>query len=194
MDRDLVYSESPETVVLKVHLPYERIGWMSALGIAIVLIGWQAMRIVQRDQRLQEANAALSAGNRELFGLNQELQRDRAVERVRAEVTTMEQAEDFEQVLSVLAEDLKTVGLNFDTCGIDVLNESIDEPTMAYFETHGFHYATYTIDPEGEVLQKSYSLTAPFPEVIHETLERFIVGEPWQGTSSGTAITEVTKK
>ena len=81
VDRDLVYSEVPATVALTVHLPYERIGWMSALGIAIVLIGWQTVRVVRRDRRLQganreldESNHALSSANKELFGVNQELQ------------------------------------------------------------------------------------------------------------------------
>ena len=32
VDRDLVYSEPPATVALTVHLPYERIGWLSALA------------------------------------------------------------------------------------------------------------------------------------------------------------------
>ena len=192
VDRDLVYSETPATVALAVHLPYERIGWFSALGIAILLIIWQAVRIVQRDRRLQEANTALSSGNKELFQANQALRQDRAVERIRGEVQAMEQASDFEKVLSLLSEDLKTVGLSFHTCGIDVLDEPVDDPTMAHFEDHGFQYTTYTLDPEGQVLQKSYTLTAPFPEVIGETLERFIAGESWQGTSSGTAIVEVS--
>ena len=59
VDRDLIYSERPATVTLTVHLLYERIGWMSALGIAILLIGWQAARVVRRDRQLQVSNAAL---------------------------------------------------------------------------------------------------------------------------------------
>ena len=81
IDRDLVYSEMPATVKLNVHLPYERYGLMSALGIAIVLIGWQTVRVVRRDRRLQEANReldgsnhALSDANKKLFGLNSELE------------------------------------------------------------------------------------------------------------------------
>ena len=81
VDRDLVYSETPATVKLTIHLPYERIGWMSALGIAVVLIAWQTARVVRRDRRLREANRgldesnqALSSANKELFGLNRELQ------------------------------------------------------------------------------------------------------------------------
>ncbi|MDP6039418.1 MAG: two-component regulator propeller domain-containing protein, partial [Candidatus Latescibacteria bacterium] len=97
VDRDLVYSEQPAAVALIVHLPYERIGWMSALGIAVVLIAWQTGRIIQRDQGLQtaneeldESNRALSDANKKLFGLNQKLQQERSVERIRGEVQAME--------------------------------------------------------------------------------------------------------
>ena len=81
VDRDLVYSKTPATVTLRVHLPYERIGWLSALSIALALVAWQTGRVVRRDRRLQEANrnldesnTALSSANKDLFGLNRELQ------------------------------------------------------------------------------------------------------------------------
>ena len=67
VDRDLVYSDTPATVALAVHLPYERVGLYSALGVALVLIGWQSVRIIRRDRRLQETNEALSSANHELF-------------------------------------------------------------------------------------------------------------------------------
>jgi len=73
VDRDLVYSEKPATVTLRIHPPYERIGWMSALGIAVVVIAWQTTRLLRRDKLLQVSNAALSSANKDLFGLNQEL-------------------------------------------------------------------------------------------------------------------------
>ncbi len=191
VDRDLVYSKAPATVALIVHLPYERMGLLSALGIAVILVAWQTVRVIRRDRRLQASNAALSNANKGLFGLNQELQRERAVERIRAQVQTMDKASDFDGVLAVLAEDLKGVGLNFDTCGIDVLDEEADEPTMANFEAHGFRYTTYKLDPEGTVTEEAYNISAPFPDVTRETIERFLAGEPWQGMSSGTAIVEV---
>ncbi|MDP6037777.1 MAG: PD-(D/E)XK motif protein, partial [Candidatus Latescibacteria bacterium] len=191
VDRDLVYSEQPATVAILVHLPYERIGLIAGLGIAIVLIAWQTVRVIRRDRILRASNEAMSDANRDLFALNRELQRDRAVERVRAQVQSMEQASDFDRVLSLLGEDFRSVGLSFDTCGIEVLETPVAEPSMAHFEAHGFHYTTYTIDPDGEVLQNAYNLTAPFPDVIAETLARFVAGDPWQGASSGTAILEV---
>ena len=144
-----------------------------------------------QNRELEEANRAMSEANKELFAANQALQRDSAVERIRGEVQAMEQASDFERVLSVLAEDLKTVGLSFDTCEIDVLDEPVDAPTMAYFEGHGFRYTTYAIQPDSTVTSESYHNPAPFPTVIRETIERFIEGEPWQGRSGQTAIVEV---
>ena len=59
VDRDLVYSEKPATVTLRVHLPYAQIGLVVALGIAIALTVWQAGRVVQRDRRLQKSNEDL---------------------------------------------------------------------------------------------------------------------------------------
>ena len=58
-----------------------------------------------------------------------------------------------------------------------VLSNCRDEPTIAYFEEHGFQYTTYTIGPEGRVTDKSYHVQAPFPEVNEEMIERFIEGE-----------------
>ena len=66
VDRDLVYSEEPATVALDIHIPYERVGLLSALAIAILLIGGQTARIVRRDRRLRESNDALSSTNNEL--------------------------------------------------------------------------------------------------------------------------------
>ena len=199
MDQDMNNDPTPAVHAFVVEPPWWRNPWMVGLvAVLLVGIGFQTVRVVRRDRRLREANIALSAGNKELFEVNKDLQqktedleRERAVERIRAEVQAMEQASDFEKVLSLLVEDLKTVGLHFDTCGIDVLDEPVDRPTMAYFEAHGFLYTTYTIDPEGAVVRESYHTSAPFPPVIRETVERFIAGEPWQGRSGETGIVEV---
>ena len=66
VDRDLVYSETPATVALTVHLPYEHVGLYSALGIALVLIGWQTARVIRRDRKLQASNTALEVQNIQL--------------------------------------------------------------------------------------------------------------------------------
>jgi len=190
VDRDLNYSE-PTTVSVRVHLPYERFAWIAALSLAVLLVTGQTGRVIRRDHRLRELNSALSDANKELFAFNQELQRERAVERIQGQIQAMEQASDFDNVLSVLTEELKAMGLHFGSCGIDVLDEPVDEPTMAYFEDHGFRYTTYDLDPEGTVTQESYSLSAPFPPVNRKTMERFVAGEPWQGRSEQTTLVEV---
>ena len=57
VDRDLVPSDRPASVAMRIRLPYERIAWVSALGIAIGLIAWQTTRVVQRGLRLREGEA-----------------------------------------------------------------------------------------------------------------------------------------
>ena len=57
VDRDLVSSDRPATARLRVHFPYERIALVSALAIAIGLIGWQTTRAVRRGIRLREGEA-----------------------------------------------------------------------------------------------------------------------------------------
>ena len=82
----------------------------------------------------------------------------------------MEQASDFEKVLSLLSKDMRTVGLAFDTCAIDVLDEPEDAPTMEDFQKRGFNYTTYTIEPSGSVTEQSYRVASPFPGVIEAQL------------------------
>ena len=143
-------------------------------------------------QSLEDQNRAMSDANKELYKVNRELQRERAVERIREKVQTMEEASDFEAVLSLLAEDLESTGLAFETCGIEVLDEPVDSPTMPYFEEHGYRYTAYTIDPEGAVSSSSYTIPAPFPPVNLEAIQRFIEGQPWQAFTGGTnSILEV---
>ena len=122
---------------------------------------------------------------------NRRLAVEASVQRLRAEVQSMDEASDFERILSLLTESLKTVELTFDGCEIDVLGEPVENPTMDLFEQAGFKYTTYRLDPDGNVAPRSYNVAAPFPTVIEQTVERFIAGEPWQGTSEGQAIVEV---
>ena len=122
---------------------------------------------------------------------NRRLAVEASVQRLRAEVQSMDEASDFERILSLLTESLKTVELTFDGCEIDVLDEPVEDPTMELFEQNGFRYTTFSLDPEGSVTAKSYNTPAPFPGVIEQTIERFIAGEPWQGLSDDLRIVEV---
>ena len=183
---------SPALQAFVVEAPWWRNPVVAGPGILLILFAvFQSARVVRRDRRLQESVDALSAANHELFEVNQALQRDRAVERLRAEVQSMDQAEDFERVLSLLTTDLREVGLAFQSCEIDVLVEPVMQPTMDYFEANGFNYSTYRLDPEGNVTSESYSTPAPFPTFTLETIERFIRGEPWQGKSEEMSVIEV---
>ena len=61
VDRDLVYSVSPATAQVRVHLylPYEQIGWISALSVIILLLVLQTARVVRRGRNLKEAQQQL---------------------------------------------------------------------------------------------------------------------------------------
>ena len=115
-----------------------------------------------------------------------------SVQRLRADVQSMDSASDFERILSLLTESLKTVELTFDGCEIDVLDEPVENPTMAHFETNGFRYTTYTLDPNGHVTSETFAVPAPFPAFVRETIERFTADEPYQALIEGTkAVLEV---
>jgi signal transduction histidine kinase len=130
---------------------------------------------------------------------NRRLAVEASVQRLRAEVQSMDEASDFERILSLLADSLKTVELTFDGCEIDVLDPSAnsgqaqpaENPTMAHFEAKGFRYTTYSLDPGGQVAVENFALASPFPAVNRQTIERFIAGEPWQGLSDDLRIVEV---
>jgi serine phosphatase RsbU (regulator of sigma subunit)/ligand-binding sensor domain-containing protein len=199
--RDLDFNEdpTPASVTFTVVPPVWQEPWF--IGLMVVLagaIGLQSCRVVRSRRQLRQSNVALSTANKDLFTINvsleertRALERERAVERIREQVQTMESSEDFERVLSLLAEDLGAAGLAFDTSAIDVLDEPVNEPTMDYFSEHGFRYTSYTIDPGGAVTSDAFNIPAPFPPVNLETIQRFIQGLPWQGRSEQTAILEV---
>ena len=122
---------------------------------------------------------------------NRRLAVEASVQRLRAEVQSMDEAGDFERILSLLTASLKTVELSFDGCEIDVQDEPVENPTMEMFEANGYRYTTFRLDPDGNVAPRSYNVAAPFPSVIEQTIERFIADEPWQGLSDEQRIVEV---
>ena len=65
VDQDLNYS-APVSLRLSIGLPYGQVGLWSMLALALVLGLWQTGRLVQRDRRLRESNAALETSNRAL--------------------------------------------------------------------------------------------------------------------------------
>jgi len=123
VDRDLVYSEKPATVMLQIHPPYTLFGLVAALGIALGLAAWQTARVVRRDRRLREANAALSAANKELFGLNRQATRRGAVDRMRAEVGAMRASVDLERITPTIWKELRELRVPFLRCGVFIIEE-----------------------------------------------------------------------
>ena len=53
VDRDLTYSDMA-SLTFTLHPPYERIGWITSLGLAVLLIIYQTGRVIRRDRRLRE--------------------------------------------------------------------------------------------------------------------------------------------
>ncbi len=122
---------------------------------------------------------------------NRRLAVEALVQRLRAEVQSMDEARDFERILSLVTTSLDELGLGFASCEIDLLNEPTESPSVEHFENEGFRYTTFTLAPDGNVATESYDLFAPFPAVNRETIERFVEGEPWQGRSGDRSILEV---
>ena len=87
VDRDLNYSATPVEVQVRVHLPYERIAWITTLILAILLIAWQTARIVRRDRKLQRVNQTLQQQTTDLEQTNRQL-RDTQTQLVQAEKMT----------------------------------------------------------------------------------------------------------
>ena len=119
VDRDLVYSDTPAVVAMAVHLPYERYGLWSGLGVAIVLIAWQTGRVIRRDRRLRQSNEALSDANNELFQVNVDLQREQVLERLRGQAQGMQSSEDIGSVVEAVNRELTGLGLFIYSSTID---------------------------------------------------------------------------
>ena len=54
VDRDLVYSDPPAVVELRIHPPRERIQWMAALGVVLALCAWQTVRVFQKERQQRQ--------------------------------------------------------------------------------------------------------------------------------------------
>ncbi len=123
-DRDLNEDPTPAQVAFTVVPPVWQEPWFIALMVVgLGIIGIQAARIVASNRKLQEANLAMSVANKDLFQANVVLKQDRALERVRAEVTGMSEAEDLRDVTEGMLKELATAGVDFDLCVINIIDE-----------------------------------------------------------------------
>ena len=104
VDRDLNYSE-PATVRLQL-VPDAR-----------------DQRIDELEQRVHARTAALEAANAQLATRARQAEVAAAVERVRTQVFSMQQAEDLDQVVLALGRELQDLGIAYHTCGLQILGE-----------------------------------------------------------------------
>ena len=77
VDRDLNYSETPATVTLDVHPPYDRYGLMASLSLALLVIVGLGIRLTRQARKLRLSNDALSQTNETLSRTNQDLDQAR---------------------------------------------------------------------------------------------------------------------
>jgi signal transduction histidine kinase/ligand-binding sensor domain-containing protein len=185
--RDVPEADWPN--VIETYFVYFEDGWVRLNALS--MISEEDLMVIKR---FGETFGFAYTRHKELLlkeAQNSRLAVDAAVASMRAEVQAMDEAADFERILGLLAESLGSVGLTFSGCEIDVLDEPVENPTMDHFASKGFRYTTFKLDPAGRVGTNSYSLTVPFPTVIERTIDRFVAGEPWRGTSEGDAIVEV---
>ena len=104
VDRDLNYSD-PASVRLQI-IPAER-----------------DRRIDELEQRVKERTAALEAANVQLTTRAREAEIAAAVERIRTQVFSMQQAEDLDQVVLALGGELQGLDIPFHHCGLQILGE-----------------------------------------------------------------------
>ena len=115
--------------------------------IFVSAVGLQTTRVMRRDRRLQQTNTALSDANKELFGLNEDLQQktddldqsnqalqqktddltvEAALERVRAKALEMKESEELSEVSETLYEEYEALGFDLFRFAITILDEEAD--------------------------------------------------------------------
>jgi ligand-binding sensor domain-containing protein len=73
IDRDLDVSEIPVRVAVEVRWPYGKFALWTSLGLALLLVAWQAGQIIRRNRSLQRAYENLDAAHRELQEMQKKL-------------------------------------------------------------------------------------------------------------------------
>ena len=134
VDRDLNYSE-PASVRLAI-VPDER-----------------DRRIDELEQRVSERTAALAAANTRLA-------RENAVERVRTQVFSMQQAEDLDQVVLALGRELQSLGISYHTCGLQILGEG------------GAHAERIALRAQGSAIERGQTSGWPAESSVYKAWDK----------------------
>lgn len=118
-DRDFNEDLTPKVVHFYVVPKIWKQPWF--VGLMVVLLGaivYQTGRVFRRDRRLRDANAALSVANADLT-------QDRALERLRTVVASLKSVEELEHVVEQVSLELATLGVIFDVCLINLMDEEL---------------------------------------------------------------------
>lgn len=118
--RDTQFNEDPTPAMLRFFVTPPV--WQEAWFIALVsfLVGFallQTHRGVIRGRRLREFN-------RDILQANQALRQERALERVRAEVSNMSSAKDLRRIVSEMLREMSEADLDFGRCLINIVDET----------------------------------------------------------------------
>jgi len=186
VDRDLVYSEAPATVRLRV-----------VRDTRDEQIDELERRVRERTRELQESNKALSDANKDLFKLNRALTRERAVERVRAEVTAMKSAEDLRDVVGEMLKELSATGVDFDLCVINIIDEEAGvRRQYGATKEGGFGQSEEPIEKVSEAFRAIWKGGRPVVRPVDEGVAgrhfetRKLLGMPVDGVERPTALVD----
>ena len=86
-DGGVISSPEPAGAAVLACLPYERIAWIVALGLAVALSTWLAVRLSRRNRRLELANLSLQERTQDLERTTRQLQ-DAEAQLIQAEKMT----------------------------------------------------------------------------------------------------------
>ena len=80
-------------------------------------------RVQRRTSELEQSHQTVQQQNQRLEEQNRELTVERAVERMRSEVLSMQRPEDLQKVVAVMQEELKALGVDFEFSSINIIDE-----------------------------------------------------------------------
>jgi ligand-binding sensor domain-containing protein/methyl-accepting chemotaxis protein len=106
VNRDLDYSVNPVRVEVKVSQPYGDFVLWTLLGLALAAGGWLAILVVRRNWRMRA-----------------EALRQQGLQKVRDEIWRIQSSDDLDGLFRILPEVLRSLGLDFVDCGINVVDD-----------------------------------------------------------------------
>ncbi len=109
IDRDLIYSATVVQLALDVHPDYERIITFSSLGIAILFLFTQAVRITRQKQRLQNTNNRLREESLQRQHLDAQLQHFQYLDRLRTMLNQARSPKDIVEKTGLVLSEIDSI-------------------------------------------------------------------------------------